>query len=94
MIERKVACVYFTECSSKSATRCKKCKNNTLRNMEIDCFVEANDKPIPEKCPRLTYSGPAEQTRGYKCPVCGGFTDPYAMRDNRCGECGYKLNCC
>jgi hypothetical protein len=60
--------------------------------MEEDLYVKAEDKPIPDECPKLTFSGPAEQTAGYKCPVCGSYTNPYAMRDNRCGECGYLLN--
>ena len=92
MNELLVDCAYFKECSSKSATKCRRCKNNHVRNMERDYFVEANDNPIPDKCPKLTYSGPAEQTAGYKCPVCGNHTNPYAMQDNRCGGCGYKLN--
>lgn len=93
MIVRQVNCVYLNECSSKSSTKCRRCKHNRMRNAEIDCFEEANDNPIPDHCPKLTYSGPAEQTAGYKCPVCGTFTDPYSIRDSRCGGCGYKLNC-
>jgi hypothetical protein len=60
--------------------------------MEEDLYKKAEDNPIPDKCPRLHYDGPAEQTAGYKCPVCGHFTNPYHLRDNRCGGCGYLLN--
>lgn len=87
-----VDCAYLKECASKSTTNCRRCKNNKIRNMERDYFEEANDNPIPDKCPKLTYSGPAEQTAGFKCPVCGHYTNPYSMKDNRCGGCGYKLN--
>lgn len=24
--------------------------------------------------------------------VCGGYTNPYALRESRCGHCGYLLN--
>ena len=89
---REVKCNYLQECMHRCTSKCHRCANNQFRNKEIDCFVEANDKPIPDKCPRVTFQGPAEQTAGYQCPVCGGYTNPYAMRDNRCGSCGYKLN--
>ena len=92
MITRQVSCFYYDECADKNATNCKKCVHNRVRNQEIHCFEAANDKPIPNPNPRVTYSGPAEQTAGYQCPVCGGFTNPYAMRESRCGECGFKLN--
>ena len=88
-----VKCIYVAMCSSRSITKCKRCKNNQIRNQEVDYFEEANDNLIPMECPRLTYDGPAEQTAGYKCPVCGGFTNPYHMKDHRCSHCGYKLNC-
>lgn len=59
----------------------------------MDFFVKAKDNPIPDKCPKLTYSGPAEQTAGYECPVCGGFTNPYRLGKERlCECCGYELN--
>lgn len=92
MTEIPVSCIYYKECADRSGTKCKKCKHNTLRNKEIHYFEAANDNPIPEVNPRVTYDGPAEQTAGYKCPVCESFTNPYAMRDNRCGSCGFKLN--
>ena len=60
--------------------------------MEEDLYEKANDNPIPDECPKLTYSGPAEQTLGYKCPVCGEYTNPYALTDKRCSGCGYLLN--
>ena len=88
-----VECSYKERCKYRGAsTICKTCKNNRKRNMEEDLYVKAEDNPIPEKCPRLSYNGPAEQTSGYKCPVCGGFTNPYHIRDKRCGHCGYLLN--
>lgn len=90
-MKKMVECSHYNECASKGA-KCEICKNNTKRNVEVDYFQKANDNPIPEACPRLTYNGPAEQTAGYKCPVCGEYTNPYAMRDCRCGSCGYKLN--
>lgn len=92
MIEIPVSCHYYNECAGRSATRCKNCRNNHLRNKEIDYFEAANDNAIPNPNPKVTYSGPAEQTVGYKCPVCGEHTNPYAIRDNRCGSCGFKLN--
>jgi DNA-directed RNA polymerase subunit RPC12/RpoP len=85
-------CIYYNRCSKKGSRLCGTCKNNTVRNKEEDFYEKAEDKPIPEKCPKLSYDGPAEQTSGYKCPVCESFTNPYAMRDNRCSGCGYKLN--
>lgn len=89
-----VRCVYLEKCATrkKNPSKCDYCANNELRNYIEDHFVKANDNPIPEKCPKLTYDGPAEQTSGYKCPVCGGYTNPYAMRDKLCGCCGYELN--
>lgn len=92
MIEIPVSCSYYDKCHGRSVTNCKKCKNNHMRNKEINYFELANDNPIPNPNPKVTYSGPAEQTAGYKCPVCGEFTNPYAMRDSRCGSCGFKLN--
>ena len=88
-----VYCSYLKECAGRSATNCKKCKNNRLRNKEVNYFEEAHDNPIPEVNPKVTYTGPAEHTAGYKCPVCGGHTNPYALdKDNRCEHCGFKLN--
>jgi DNA-directed RNA polymerase subunit RPC12/RpoP len=92
MVTIPVDCVYYEKCAGKSVTNCRKCKNNRIRNKEINYFEQANDNPIPEKNPRVTYSGPAEHTAGYKCPVCGEHTNPYALHDNRCGACGFKLN--
>lgn len=92
MIELPVSCVYYNECAGKSVTNCKRCIHNRMRNKEINYFEEANDKPIPNPNPKVTYSGPAEQTAGYPCPVCGDHTNPYSMKDNRCGGCGFKLN--
>ena len=89
-----IECRYLNECQTglKDRSKCKKCANNHKRNYIEDLFVEAKDNPIPEKCPRLTYDGPAEQTAGFKCPVCGEYTNPYAMRNKLCNGCGYKLN--
>lgn len=93
MATREVLCSYLSECSRKLSNSCKTCKNNRLRNKEIDFFEEANDNPIPDTCPRLSFDGPAEQTSGYKCPVCNGYTNPYALDEqDRCKHCGYKLN--
>lgn len=88
-----IKCSYTKRCKYKGHSQaCGTCKNNHARNMEEDLCEKANDKPIPDECPKLTYSGPAEQTLGYQCPVCGGYTNPYAKTDNRCGSCGYLLN--
>lgn len=90
---REVHCVHYSECTSAGvASKCLVCKHNTIRNKAYDFFEKANDNPIPDKCPKLSYNGPAEQTLGYKCPVCGEYTNPYAMRDDLCNGCGYKLN--
>lgn len=89
-----ITCAYFKDCVNSGVTaKCSKCSNNRTRNKKVDFFVEAKDNPIPDKCPKLTYSGPAEQTAGYKCPVCGGFTNPYHLdKDHLCKCCGYELN--
>lgn len=89
----QVRCNYYKECAGKSAARCKKCVNNKVRNQEVDYFEEAHDNPIPDVNPKVTYTGPAEHTAGYKCPVCGEHTSPYSIKDSRCGSCGFKLNC-
>lgn len=93
MIESPVLCHYYDKCAGRSPSKCKKCTHNHMRNKEIDYFEEAHDNPIPNPNPRVAYSGPAEQTAGYKCPVCGEHTSPYTIRDSRCGSCGFKLNC-
>lgn len=93
MISIPVECSVYKECADRSAVNCKKCRNNRIRNKEIHYFDPADDNPIPYPNPKVTYSGPAEQTAGYKCPVCGEYTNPYAMREDRCGGCGFKLNC-
>lgn len=88
-----IECAYKERCKYRGTSlKCNTCEKNRLRNMEEDLYVKADDNPIPEKCPELSYNGSAEQTQGYKCPVCGGYTNPYAMRDKRCGSCGYLLN--
>ena len=88
-----IQCAYKERCKHRGTSlKCNTCEKNSLRNKEEDLYVKANDNPIPEECPRLSYDGPAEQTMGYKCPVCGGYTNPYAMCDKRCGSCGYLLN--
>jgi hypothetical protein len=88
-----IQCAYTKRCKYKGrAQACGTCKNNHARNREEDLYVKAEDNPIPDECPKLTFSGPAEHTAGYRCPVCGEHTNPYAMRDNRCGSCGYSLN--
>lgn len=88
-----IKCLLEKRCKYRaSSIKCNSCANNLLRNMEEDLYIKAEDNPIPDKCPRLSYDGPAEQTLGYKCPVCGKFTNPYSMRDKRCGSCGYLLN--
>lgn len=93
MATRLVECRHIHYCSSKMSSKCNGCKNNTMRNADVDFYEEANDNPIPDECPRLTYSGTAEQTVGYQCPVCRAFTNPYALdEDRRCKGCGYKLN--
>lgn len=86
-------CSYMERCTKNGTMSCKTCKNNHARNKKVDFYVKANDNPIPDKCPKLTFSGPAEQTLGYKCPVCGEYTDSYMMpKDKLCHGCGYELN--
>lgn len=92
VITIKIDCRYYSECAGKSSTTCKKCINNKLRNKEVNYFEEAHDNAIPNPNPKVTYTGPAEQTAGYKCPVCGEHTSPYHIRDDRCGSCGFKMN--
>ena len=89
---RVITCNYLNICT-RAKHSCLDCKNNKTRNQKVDMFVQHNDDPIPLNCPKLTFSGPAEQTDGYECPVCHGFTNPYALnKDHECGHCGYKLN--
>lgn len=93
MAKREIDCSYYAGCCRKGTNSCLRCKNNRLRNKEVDYFEEAKDNQIPAACPRLTYEGPAEQTSGYLCPVCNCYTNPYSLgKDNRCNHCGYKLN--
>lgn len=89
-----IKCSHILRCMYAKSYKCSSCKNNRLRNKEESFYEEAKDNPIPEKCPHLSYSGPAEQTRGYECPVCGEFTNPYFIDkdDPRCCGCGYKFN--
>lgn len=93
-MNKLITFAYLKDCVNAGVTaKCSKCSNNRTRNKKVDFFVEAKDNPIPDKCPKLTYSGPAEQTAGYKCPVCGGFTNPYHLGKERlCECCGYELN--
>lgn len=92
MVKIHVKCQYIQECGDRDTTNCRVCVNNHLRNMEINYFERAYDNPRPEVNPKVTFSGPAEQTAGYQCPVCGGFTSPYVIKENRCDHCGFKLN--
>ena len=87
-----VKCTFYDKCAGKTPERCRVCANNHLRNKEIDYFEKAHDNPIPTVNPKVTFSGPAEQTRGYECPVCGCHTNPYTIKENRCEHCGFKLN--
>lgn len=90
-----ITCLFKDRCKYKGKSNmCMTCKKNTSRNKEEDLYEEANDTPIPDKCPKLTYVGPAEQTSGYRCPVCNGYTNPYHVdrEEPRCAGCGYLLN--
>lgn len=88
-----VKCQYSSECASCNTDKCKKCTNNKMRNYVKDYFENADDKPVPKECPPLYCTGRAEQTEGYCCPVCGGFTNPHQLVDkNCCSNCGYRLN--
>lgn len=90
-----VACRYYARCMHRGIeTRCMTCKNNTVRNKEEDLYEAVADRPFPETCPKLSYTGPAEHTAGYECPVCGGFTSPYhiSQEEPYCKHCGYRLN--
>lgn len=89
----KISCSHGLECISFNTARCKTCKHNHVRNKRFDYYEAAGDNCIPDHCPYLTYDGPAEQTAGYKCPVCGEYTNPYALGpDKLCKHCGYELN--
>ena len=90
-----VKCAYTKRCKHKgNSTACGSCKNNHSRNKDEDLYEKADDNPIPDINPKLSYSGPAEQTAGYKCPVCNGYTNPYHVDrdDPRCACCGYLFN--
>lgn len=84
-------CAYSDRCASANSIKCKKCSHNKKRNFIQDFYQEANDNEIPDNCPPLRYNGPAEQTAGYCCPVCGGYTNPYSLNNNLCSHCGYRL---
>lgn len=89
----EVKCKYIDSCS-RAYRQCDECANNIMRNYIEDHFIKAYDNPIPEICPPLKYDGPEEQTKGYTCPVCEGFTRPQLARNGvlLCVHCGYKLN--
>lgn len=92
MAERVITCCYLDICS-RNRNDCLRCMNNRTRNQKVDMFEEHHDDPIPEKCPKLSYTGPAEHTAGFECPVCHGFTNPYRLNDkHECEHCGYELN--
>ena len=87
-----IKCIYLNDCLH-AFKKCKECKNNKRRNYMEDHFKKHNDKSIPDECPKLSYDGSAEQTLGYKCPVCGRYTNPYQLDEERlCSGCGYRLN--
>lgn len=90
----KFDCEYEKKCRTRNQNpnKCKTCKNNRMRNYEPDYYEAANDNEPPEKCPTLHYSGPFEQTSGYKCPVCEEYTHPAQVISKRCKHCGYILN--
>lgn len=88
-------CDYANICPTREYNKdlCMHCVNNRLRNYKPNYFENARDAVMSGECPRLRYDGPAEQTAGYKCPVCGGFTNPYQIdSEKRCKHCGYILN--
>lgn len=89
-----VECYYRDRCASgkTNTVKCATCTHNTKRNFMEDFYKKADDADIPDACPPLSYRGPAEQSAGYQCPVCGGYTNPYAVHDNLCSHCGYRLN--
>lgn len=87
-----IRCVNNSKCSYWKSEKCADCSYNTMRNFKESHYLKAEDKPIPENCPKLHYVGPAEQTLGYECPVCGGYTNPYVVEGKRCKHCGYELN--
>lgn len=90
-----VTCSHMKRCKYKGQSKmCLTCEHNRTRNKEEDLYEKANDNPIPDECPKLTYYGPAEHTAGYKCPVCGAHTSPYSIdsKEPRCHGCGYLLN--
>lgn len=99
----KVDCVYFLKCSSRnSGDLCEKCKNNRIRNKKDNYFEKANDKPIPDICPKISCQTFDEyfsehtirHVLGYECPVCGKYTvPPRECKDLiDCFHCGYELN--
>lgn len=88
-----IKCEFLSECANMNTDKCRKCEHNVRRNYVEDFFKEAKDRKIPKQCSKLTYKGPAEQTAGYCCPVCGNYTNPYQLVDgNCCRHCGYRLN--
>lgn len=92
----KIKCEYEERCRSRKTEpgKCESCRHNMLRNYVVDYYIKADDGEIPDKCPKISYDGLAEQTKGYKCPVCGGFTNPYEIDHDLplCKWCGYLLN--
>lgn len=91
----KIKCKYEKECRTRktNSDKCGTCRHNELRNYIVDYYIKAEDKEMPSECPKLSYDGPAEQTSGYICPVCGGGTNPYEIGEEHiCKWCGYLLN--
>lgn len=95
MKEEKFECVHENECymRKQDPEKCGRCRFNSKRNFMKNYFMEADDDPIPDKhIPAKGYDGPAEQTKGYECPICHGYTNPYELTSNKtCRECGYPL---
>lgn len=89
-----ITCEYKEKCINiMNEKKCKTCTNNTTRNYIEDYYTQANDKPFPKQRPYIEpYCGPAEQTEGYKCPICGNHTNPYQLfRGTCCRHCGYQM---
>lgn len=85
-------CEYSERCHSANTTKCDDCVHNTRRNFVEDFYEKADDNPIPDPNPEVSYHGPIEQSAGFKCPVCGKYSNPYITRNGICNSCGFRMN--
>lgn len=85
-----VSCNVKGKCFDRDTDKCISCENNTMRNYVESYFVAASDKDVDTEY-KPHFDGPIEQTSGYKCLVCGKFSNPYTIKNMVCEHCGYRM---